>query len=332
MPCDRSAPAIFPSVRSLLSPSALAQMVGITYGLTQARCRLIKATSRDVYHVDSHDGPHVLIMYRHGRRTASEIEAELDLLDYLDTRGLAVAPAVPTLTGERLVALSASEGTRYAVLFRFVKGSLLSHGLSDDVARRFGRLVAHMHIVADGWEESPRRGVRPPLDASLLIDGSMTHIEPLVCHLPDTLTELRQMAAALHRHLERLPCEAPGYGWVHGDIIPTNVMVGPDDELTLLDFDFCGVGWRIFDVATYLWASRAQQTAETATRAFLAGYGDVRPLADWELGALPLFMAVRGLFRLGNWGPRVDEWGTSTLPDDLIERQVVAIRDDLSRC
>ncbi len=329
---DRTPRSPFPTIRSLLSPTALARKIGAAYGLDRAVCRLIKATSRDVYRVDASQGARVLIVYPHGRRTADEIDAELNLLDHLDAHGVAVAPALRTLTGERLVELSAPEGIRYAVLCRFVEGVQLRHSASSYATRRYGRLTARVHTLADGWlDEQGGIDARPALDAGLLIDRSLALVEPLVRHLPDRLAELRRAAELLRQHVAALPRETPGYGVIHGDIIPTNVLVRPDGELTLLDFDFFGRGWRSFDVATFLRDAQTRQTPDEPARAFLAGYQEERALADWELAALPLFVAVRGLFRLGNWGRRVDEWGTSVLPDDLIERQIAAIRDDTAR-
>ncbi len=71
----------FPVVHSLLSPVALAELLGRMYGLREVRCYLIKATIRDVYRVDSREGPYVLIVYRRARRSEAEIDAELDVLD-----------------------------------------------------------------------------------------------------------------------------------------------------------------------------------------------------------------------------------------------------------
>ena len=315
----------------MLSSTALAGVVSLAFGLEGARCRLIKATIRDVYRVDARQGPAVLIVYRHARRTADEIEAELDVLDDLAERGpaagVAVAPALRTSSGERLLTLQAPEGTRHAVLFRFAEGRLLERQPAPEMARRFGQLVARMHGLTDGWiETTASTRFRAPLDAGVLVDRSLDQIAGFLGHRPADLDALRRAAGLLRRRMAALPREGPGYGLVHGDVIPTNVLVAPDGGLTLLDFDFCGPGWRAFDVATYLHGAQDERPTEATGPSFVAGYQDIRPLADWELAAIPLFVAVRELFRLGNWGWRSEEWGTSALPDGTIERHLARIR------
>ena len=264
MPDERSAPGTFPVVRSLLSTTALAEVIGAAYGLDEPRCRLIKATSRDVYRVDTRQGPSVLAVYRHDRRSADQIEAELDVLDDLAERGpsvdVAVAPALRTVTGERLLALAAPEGTRCAVLFRYAQGSSLGIAPDAEVARRYGQLVARVHALTDDWlATSTRARLRPALDATLLVDRSLQGIEGLLRDRPSDLAGLQPVAVLLRRRLAGLPREAPGYGLVHGDVIPQNLLVASDGRLTLLDFDFSGPGWRVFDVATYLWDVRSRR-------------------------------------------------------------------------
>jgi Ser/Thr protein kinase RdoA (MazF antagonist) len=107
--------------------------------------------------------------------------------------------------------------------------------------------------------------------------------------------------------------------------------VAPGGALTLLGFDFCGPGWRAFDVATYLHAVGERRLPEASGRAFEAGYESVRPLPTWERAGIPLFVAMRAIFRLGNWGWRLAEWGTSALPDEALARHLARIADAVDR-
>jgi Ser/Thr protein kinase RdoA (MazF antagonist) len=327
-----SADTILPVVHSLLSPVALAEVVGAAYGLDEVRCRLIKATIREVYRVDARQGPAILIVYRHGRRTAAEIEAELDLLDFLAEQGSAsgvvVAPGLRTTDGARLLALAAPEGVRFAVLFRFADGATPDRALEPEVAHRYGQMVARLHGLTDAWLATmPSASARAPLDTALLLDPSLEQIDGLLSRRPADLDAVRQAAAILSLRMAELPRTPPGFGLVHGDVIPSNILIGPGGALTLLDFDFCGPGWRAFDVATYLHVVGERRWPEASGQAFQAGYESVRPLADWEREAIPLFVAVREVFRLGNWGRRIAEWGTSALPDEALDRHLTRIAD-----
>jgi Ser/Thr protein kinase RdoA (MazF antagonist) len=297
-----------------------------------------------VYRVDARQGPAVLAVYRHGRRSAAEIEAELDVLVLLADRGPAsgvmVTPALRTLAGRRLLTLAAPEGPRHAVLYRFAEGAPIGRSPespeppASETAWRYGRLVARLHALTDDWlATAPSAAARTPLDAALLVDRSLAQIETLLGHRPADLDAIRQAAGLLRRRLAGLPLDPPGYGLVHGDVIPQNVLRAADGTLTIIDFDFCGPGWRAFDVATFLQSVGEQAPGATGADgpAFLEGYQEERPLAVWERAALPLFVAVRELFRLGNWGPRLDEWGTSALPEEHLERHLSRIQDALDR-
>ncbi|MGE3271349.1 MAG: phosphotransferase enzyme family protein, partial [Chloroflexota bacterium] len=170
---------------------------------------------------------------------------------------------------------------------------------------------------------------RSPLDASFLIDRPLDLISRILEPSSSELADLMRAAHTMREHLVLLPKHPPGYGMIHGDVIPTNIVLGPGGALTLLDFDFCGPGWRAFDVATFLRDARERQATDGT--AFLDGYQEMRRLSGWELKALPLFMAIRSLFRLGNWGPRLDEWGTSARPAGLIARHLAEILRDLGQ-
>jgi Ser/Thr protein kinase RdoA (MazF antagonist) len=117
---------------------------------------------------------------------------------------------------------------------------------------------------------------------------------------------------------------------VHGDVIPSNAQVTPAGEVALLDFDFCGYGWRAYDVATYLGEVRFWDAPPAVAAAFLAGYQEIRQLAGWERAALPVLEAARHVFGLGIPALHVDEWGSAYLSDRMIDGLLGAIRQSLA--
>ncbi len=109
---------------------------------------------------------------------------------------------------------------------------------------------------------------------------------------------------------------------VHGDVIRANAQVSADATVTVLDFDLCGPGWRAYDVASYL---AVAGTAE-AQQAFLAGYQEIRPLGEAEIGWLPLFEAARHIFSLGIPAMNAHHWGSVALSDRNIDDALQSLR------
>src|ERR687883_648122 len=59
-------------------------------------------------------------------------------------------------------------------------------------------------------------------------------------------------------------------------------------------------GWRIFDLATYLWAvGWDKESLKTGCKAFLQAYQQARPLKPAEKAGLPAMMAARHLRWMG---------------------------------
>ena len=309
-------PQPIPTARSRLAVEGLASLLEVAYGLVEVRCQLIKGTIRDTYWVTSQDGANFVVsVYPHGR-LPTEIVAELDLLDLLAAGGVFVAPAVRQRTGERLLAIEAPEGIRYAVCFEYISGRHLDRQPAPEPARHYGRAIAHIHALTDAM---PQTLARPPVDMEQMIDDPLRAFAAVVTDRLEDVAYLHEVTTLLHSRIATLPLEPPGFGLVHGDVIPSNAQVTPAGTIAVLDFDFCGDGWRAYDVATYLGEVRFWNAAPAAANEFLAGYEEVRTLLNWEREALPLFEAARHIHALGTPALHVNEWGRSYLSDRMID-------------
>ena len=313
--------------RSIFAVDALARLLEATYGLEDVRCQLIKGTIRDTYHVASRDGPYILSIYRHGRRSVAEIAAELELLDYLAANSVLVAPGVRQRSGERLLAIEAPEGVRYGVLFIFIPGHHLARQPVPALAQSYGRAIGQMHRLADNL---PSALNRPRIDVEQMLDRPLAAFASVVTHRPADVAFLREVAALLRPTIAALPTEPTQFGLVHGDVIPSNAQVTPEGEIGLLDFDFCGYGWRVYDLATYLGEVRFWRADPACADAFLAGYEEVRSLVDWERAAILLFEVARHVQSLGTPAENVNEWGSAYLSDRMIDTLLDNIRESLS--
>ena len=241
--------AHFPITKSYLATAALAGRLDDEYDLADVRCRLISATLRDVHLVTTSRRRFIFYVYRHGYRTREQIAAEWHFVAHLASCGVPVAPAVPTRNGRLLLGFDAPEGTRYGVLTTFVEGQHLRQRPSVPAVRTYGRHIATIHAVADAMSAPPNR---PVIDLAAILDEAVADAEMALIERPDVGIFLHECATSLRPGLDPLPKEPPAYGVIHGDVIRANALVGDDGTVTVLDFDFCGIGWRAYDVASYL--------------------------------------------------------------------------------
>ncbi|MDP9351417.1 MAG: phosphotransferase, partial [Chloroflexota bacterium] len=191
----------------------------------------------------------------------------------------------------------------------------------------YGRAIARLHNLADGLPTLLRR---PRIDFESIVERPIAAFESVVTHRLDAVAYAREVAEVLRPLISALPVAAPRYGLVHGDVIPSNVQVTPEGEVAVLDFDFCGYCWRAYDVATYLGEVAFWEAAAAAADAFLDGYGEVRPLREWELRMLPAFTAARHIQSLGTPAMNVNEWGSAYLSDCMIDTLIGAIRKSMT--
>jgi Ser/Thr protein kinase RdoA (MazF antagonist) len=310
---------------SLLRVDALARALEEAYGLSQVHCQPIKATINDTYQVWASEGRFVLRISRAHQRSADDITAELAAMTALAVDRVKVAAVVPLWTGELLLPIQAPEGVRYAVLFTLIEGVQLSKAPDAGDVRRYGRTVAAMHDI---WDEKALTVTRPRLDATRLIDAPLAALASVLTH-PQDVANLQRVGERVRTTLRDLPETPPLFGLIHGDLIPSNTLLRPDGTIVLLDFDFCGWGWRVYDLASYLLEIEYWGAAPTTAEAFLQGYEEKRVLDSLERDLLPTFEVIRAISSLGTPALHVNEWGSAYLTEQMVTIHLEIIQRNL---
>lgn len=299
-----------PVTKSFFVPQVLAKRLEDEYGFQDVQCQLITATLRDVYLVLSPAGRHILIVYRHEQRTYEEIAAEWNFVAYLAQQHVPVAPALLTLKGESILTFSAPEGLRYGVVTMYAPGEHLRRRPSREATYLYGQIIATIHQLADA---EPASFIRTGRDISTYLEQITNAISTVVIERPADATYTIMCTTELQTRLAALTHESPTYGIIHGDVIRANAIVADDNSLTVIDFDWYGLGWRAYDIASYLLTIRSDPNEKIFEEAFLSGYTEVRPLLPSEYPLLPLFEAVRAIFEIGTPALNVDHWGRAYL-------------------
>jgi len=321
---DRNA---FPIAKSVLAPDALAQHIALQYQLEQVQCQLLTATMRDVYRVSAAHQRFMFFVYPTGHRTREEILAEWQFVAFLAAHGIAVAPAYPTTNGELALPFDAPEGRRYGVLSMYLPGEILRRRSSPHTVAAYGAQIAHIHVVADTL---PMPLARPANNPRQIVQDALTAAERAIADRADVLPALHHARDVLLPHMAQLVPVASSYGLIHGDVIRANAIVGPDATVSVIDFDLCGLGWRAYDIASYLFAICGTQDEVRLRTAFLDGYMRIRPLSQMEQELLPVFAAVRAVFDIGVPASAINSWGRANI-DAFLDGSLAQLNQCIDR-
>ena len=262
-----------------------------------------------VYRVDTTLGPHALRLHRAGYHSTAALQSELDLMAMLAGQGMRVPRPMPTPDGALLVPL----GDRHASLLSWLPGQpmgrsgqplALTGPARPVLFAAIGAQMARLHGLTDHWTPPPGF-TRPRWDRDGLV-GDAPFWGPFWNGTP-ALIAARDLARAA---LDTAPPQ--DIGLIHADLLNENVLVdGP--RVHFIDFDDCGHGYRLFDLATTLYKAVDEPDFADLQAAMLAGYATNRPLPDLHL--LPLFIVLRSLTYLGWIVGRAHEPGKSAKPD-----------------
>lgn len=281
------------------------------YGLAGAKLDLINNSENRTFRVVSKTGnKSILRAYRPGHRTLAEIHSELDWMQALTMQaGIPTPGVIHTRSGERVH--RGGNGRHYA-MFEFVPG--VSPPESDLVPwfARLGRVCAHIHVHGAQWK--PSRFVRPHYDMDTLVGDRAVWGRWQAAQGLDVpaITALRSAVSHITSRLEQLSILDGASGIIHGDLRLANLLVA-GDQIHIIDFDDCGTGWFLYDLATALSLIEDLPEAPAAVRAWLDAYCGIRPVSSAQRQFIPDLIMLRRI--------QVLSWFASH-PDAELTREV----------
>ncbi|MFT8638737.1 phosphotransferase enzyme family protein [Bifidobacterium sp.] len=101
----------------------------------------------------------------------------------------------------------------------------------------------------------------------------------------------------MKRRLKAFGTSPERYGIIHSDLRPANLL-DDDGSLAVLDFDDCGLGWYMTDIAGIVGFMEHRHDLPAVLDAIVSGYRTVYPLDEQEEREIPTFIMIRriGLF------------------------------------
>jgi Ser/Thr protein kinase RdoA (MazF antagonist) len=106
-----------------------------------------------------------------------------------------------------------------------------------------------------------------------------------------------EVARRMRTVMAELGSQSDAFGLIHADLHLENALFD-GDAVRVIDFDDCGFGYWLYDIAVPLWDNRSRADYTAIRAALLEGYGDHRELPD--LTHLDDFIATRDV-AFGLW-------------------------------
>jgi len=282
------------------------------WGITDCTPDLAKIRENAVFRVPAPDGGEAALrIHRHAYHSDAALESELQWMRALQQSGIDVPAIIPTRSGA-LFTTTTVDGVpepRQVDMVSWLPGAplgTLEEGLStaarDNLGPTFcevGRLVGELHNHAADWPQ-PKKFQRHAWD----VDG-LTGEQPLW----GRFWEFPGLDAAERALLERARDTArddliaigkstDSYGLIHSDLNLDNMLLH-DGRVMAIDFDDCGFGWHLFDLATISILFRGTDDYDQIQGALIEGYRQVRDLSDELLELMPLFYLLRAFTYVG---------------------------------
>lgn len=265
--------------------------------------RLISHSENAVFLITGEDGYRkVLRVHRTGYHSLNGVRSELTWMKALqEDVGVETPQAIAGLDGEMIqfVQLETGHESRMVVLFEFITGE---EPKSDDLVQAFyqlGSIAAKMHAHARAW-------ARPSYFERLIWDyerslGAYPNWGGWQAGFADNKPGLEIVEAAnalMRKRLAAFGTDSQDFGLIHSDLRLANLLV-EGGGTKVLDFDDCGLGWYVYDIASSMTFIENHSDAEAIIASWIEGYRTVGTLSEREIVEIPTFMMLRRLIIMG---------------------------------
>lgn len=234
---------------------------------------------------------------RPGYHTREETEAELQWLkQIIQENTVTAAKPIQSPDGQSVVSVDAGDVTYRCVLFEYVTGQAPDPEDGDRGLwwfQKTGEAAGKLHLQTMEWQES-RSLRRPDWDCGALFGerglwGNWRSCKELG---KEEIALLERVCGRIENRLNAYSRAPHRFGLIHSDLRAANLLV-EGSELRVLDFDDCGFGWYLFDLAGSLSFLEDHPRARAFADAWLKGYTAIRKLDAQDYDMIPSLLMAR---------------------------------------
>ncbi len=229
---------------------------------------------------------HILRVNWPERKPREVIDGEMQWMSALRRAGL----PVPSVIRMPLPVMVDGAPEMICTLTEFLDGAeAAAADYTPTHAAAVGRAAARIHAAAASGLTRPR------LDYEGLFGANSPYAsdsEGEALLIPHRAT-LDGVTARVQGVFDRLDALSGQFGMIHGDLKPDNLLFAAPDAPRVLDFDDCGYGYTLYDLAPLLLFLKPNPAYDELKAALWEGYTALRRLADGLYGELETLVAGR---------------------------------------
>lgn len=163
--------------------------------------------------------------------------------------------------------------------------------------RNVGTIMAKMHVQSQHWKKpSYFKRMNWGFGGTFGKDNNFygaAYNDPKWVTVQDAMT-LNMVVDEIFFRLRKYGKSPDRWGMIHSDLRAANLLQD-GDKITVLDFDDCGEGWYMYDIAGAVALMEHRADLQEIVDEILAGYETIRPLSDADKAEIPTFIMMRRL-------------------------------------
>lgn len=240
----------------------------------------------------------VLRISRPGYHTLNELNSEMKWLKQInDYTPLVVANPIRGLDGENIQQVRGKDGNNYfCVICEYLSGSAPDENNEAQMVRQFrylGETTAYLHRQTEIWNGTSRlERMEWNYDTIIGEHAAWGRWNDFQDMTPEAEALLTEVSGIIKKRLERYGKTEDNYGLIHADLRLANLLL-EEDQIKVIDFDDCGFGWHLHDLASALSFIEEKPIVPKLVNAWLDGYKKVLPFTDTDFEEIDTFIMMR---------------------------------------
>ncbi len=270
-------------------------------------CELLHRGMNDFYLVRTKKKNYVCQVWRPGIKTINMLDRQMDFLKYLYEGGVKVPLPIKTTSNDWTFSFESHNGIRHACVFDFVKGKVFSKDPRVLVSKEMGNIFGKIHNLSEKFKlkKNDKR-----INREVNILSGFSALEKILMHRNDDLVFYKRLSLDLENiYRDAYIDKDLKLGMTHGDFHIHNAFVRSDKDITIMDFDGCGIDFFAQELMSYKWSIEKNSLSMSLWDNFLIGYDEVRTISKKELDYFPVFLIGKELSYLCGFANAINAIG-----------------------